>query len=127
MTRPQRTAVGLVVAALILGAAGDALFQGRPLGLNAGLFAAGLVVALAALLRVGAIPLHQGRRFMVAPLLLFSALLAWHDSPLLVATNLLAIAGAVTLGALRRTERPVASAEVADYVAGAAAAGAAAF
>src|SRR5919198_4635043 len=64
---------------------------------------------------------------MVAPLLLFSALLAWHDSPLLVATNLLAIAGAVTLGALRRTERPVTHAEVGDYVAGAAAAGAATF
>lgn len=127
MSRRQRTAVGLVVAALVLGAAGDVLFEGRPLGVNAGLFAAGFVVALATLLRVGAVPLHQGRRYMVAPLLLFAALLAWHDSPLLVAANLLAIAGAVTLGALRRTEQPVASAEVADYVAGAAAAGAATF
>ena len=114
MSRRQRTAVGLVVAALVLGAAGDVLFEGRPLGVNAGLFAAGFVVALATLLRVGAVPLHQGRRYMVAPLLLFAALLAWHDSPLLVAANLLAIAGAVTLGALRRTEQPVASAEVAD-------------
>src|SRR5919201_24512 len=127
MTRRQRTAVGLVVAALILGATGDVLFHGRPLGVNAGLFSAVFVLALAVLLRVGAVPLHQGRRYMVAPLLLFSALLAWHDSPLLVATNLLAIAGAVTLGALRRTERPVTHAEVGDYVAGAAAAGAATF
>jgi Domain of unknown function (DUF4173) len=127
MSRRQRTAVGLVVAALVLGAGGDVLFHGRPLGVNAGLFAVGFVVALAVLLRVGAVPLHQGRRYMVAPLLLFAALLAWHDSPLLVATNLLAIAGAVTLGALRRTEQPVASAEVGDYVAGAAAAGAATF
>jgi len=127
MTRRQRTAVGLVVAALVLGGAGDVLFHGRPLGANAGLFAAGFVLALATLLRVGAVPLHQGRRYMVAPLLLFAALLAWHDSRLLVATNLLAIAGAVTLGALRRTERPVTHAEVADYVAGAAAAGAATF
>jgi Domain of unknown function (DUF4173) len=127
MTRRQRTAVGLVVAALLLGAAGDVLFQGRPLGLNGVVFAAGFVVALGILLRVGAIPLHQGRRYMVAPLLLFSGLLAWHDSPLLVAVNLLAIAGAVTLGALRRTHRPVTDAEVADYVAGAVAAGAASF
>jgi hypothetical protein len=126
MTRPQRTAVGLVVAALVLGAAGDVLFHGRPLGLNAGLFAAAFVAALAVLLRVGGVPLHQGRRFMVAPLLLFSGLLAWHDSPLLVATNLLAVAGAVTLGALRRG-RPVAQAETADLVTGAAAAGAATF
>src|SRR5919197_1498077 len=127
MSRRQRTAVGLVVAALVLGAAGDVLFHGRPLGVNAGLFAAGFVLALAVLLRVGAVPLHQGRRYMVAPLLLFAALFAWHDSRLLVATNLLAIAGAVTLGALRRTERPVTHAEVADYLAGAAAAGAATF
>jgi hypothetical protein len=31
--------------------------------------------------------LHHGRRQTVAPLLLFAALLAWHHSPLLVATN----------------------------------------
>src|SRR5438105_4161208 len=121
MTRRQRTAVGLVVAALVLGAGGDVLFHGRPLGLNAGLFAAAFVLALAALLRIGRIPLHQGRRLMAAPLLLFAGLLAWHDSPLLVATNLLAVAGAVTLGALRRTERRVDQAEVGDYVSGAAA------
>src|ERR671930_113438 len=127
MSRRQRTAVGLAVAALVLGTAGDVLFHGRPLGVNAGLFAAGFVLALAVLLRVGAVPLHQGRRYMVAPLLLFAALFAWHDSRLLVATNLLAIAGAVTLGALRRTERPVTHAEVADYLAGGAAAGAATF
>jgi hypothetical protein len=127
MTRWQRTAVALVVAASLLGAAGDALFHGRPLGLNGVVFAAGFVTALALLLRIGAIPLHQGRRYMVAPLLLFSGLLAWHDSPLLVAVNLIAIAGAVTLGALRRTNRPVTEAEVADYVTGAVAAGAASF
>jgi hypothetical protein len=38
---------------------------------------------------------------MVAPLLLFASLLVWHDSPLLVAANLLAIAAAVSIGALR--------------------------
>src|SRR5919197_5529868 len=103
MTRRQRTAVGLVVAALVLGAAGDVLFHGRPLGINAGLFSAGFVLALAVLLRVGAVPLHQGRRLMVAPLLLFTALLAWHDSPLLLAVNLLALAAALSVGALRRT------------------------
>src|SRR5262249_12607947 len=122
----ERVALGVVVSAVAVGAFGDSLFQGRPIGLNAGVFALAFVGALAILLRVGRIPLHQGRRAMVAPLLLFAGLLAWHASPLLLAANLLAVAGAVTLGALRRTRRPVAQAEASDYVAGAASAGAAA-
>ena len=127
MTRRPRTAVGLLVAAVVLGVVGDVVFHGQGLGLNAGIFAAAFVLALSVLLRIGAIPLHQGRRLMVAPLLLFAGLLAWHDSPLLVATNLLAIAGALTLGALRRTERRVKDAEITDYVVGAAAVGASTF
>jgi hypothetical protein len=126
VTARQRTAVGLVVAAVMLGIVGDVLFQGRPLGVNAFLLASAFVAALAVLLRVGRVPLHQGRRVMAAPLLLFTALLAWHDSPLLVAVDLFAIAGAVTLGALRRSDRQVAQAGVADYMIGAASAGASA-
>ncbi len=62
---------------------------------------------------------------MVAPLLLFSAAFLWRESTLLTAVNLIALAGAVTIGALRRTapaERPA----VLDYAAGAVAAGSAA-
>jgi hypothetical protein len=127
MTGRERAAVGLLVSAVALGVIGDLLFHGRPLGLNAGLFAAAFVLALATLLRIGRIPLHQGRRLMAAPLLLFAGLLAWHDSSLLLATNLLAVAGAVSLGALRRTKDRVAAAEVTDYVVGAASAGASTF
>jgi len=90
-----------VSAALPLGILGDALFQGQPLGLNVALWALAFTLALAALMRALRAPLHQGRRFMLAPLLLFSALFVWHDSPLLVAANLLAIAAAVSVGALR--------------------------
>jgi hypothetical protein len=120
-----RLGLGVLACAVALGLFGDAVFQGRPLGLNAALWAIAFVVALAALLRVGRIPLHQGRRMMAAPLLLFAALLVWRDSPLLQAVNIFAIGGAVALGALRRTERRVAHAEVDDYVAGAVTAGAA--
>jgi hypothetical protein len=120
-------AFALFLAAPMLGAAADFLFHGRPIGANAFVFAAVFVVTLAALLRIGHVPMHQGRRLMVAPLLLFTALLAWHDSPLLLATNLLAVAGAVTLGALRRTNDQLRASEITDYVAGAASAGAATF
>jgi hypothetical protein len=120
-----RVGVGVLVAAAILGVLGDALFQGRPLGLNALLWAVAFAAALAGLLRLGRTPLHQGRRVMLAPLVLFAALLAWRDSPLLQAVNIFAIAGAVALGAMRRTDRRIAHAEVDDYVAGAVTAGAA--
>ena len=101
MSRRTRLGIALAATALGLGVLGDALFQGQPLGLNVPLWALAFTVALAVLLRAGRVPLHQGRRFMVAPLVLFAALLVWHDSPLLVAANLLAIAAAVSVGALR--------------------------
>jgi len=123
----ERLALGVVVSAVALGVLGDYLFEGQAIGVNAGVFAVAFVAALAILLRVGRVPLHQGRRAMVAPLVLFAALLAWHDSPLLLATNLLAVAGAVALCALRRTKPSLVDAQVTDYVVGAAAAGASAF
>jgi len=52
---------------------------------------------------------------MAAPLVLFAALLMWRTSPLLQAVNLVvAVCGAVAIGALRRTERRVAHAQVDD-------------
>lgn len=115
--------IALIVGAVVLGLLGDVVFLHRPLGLNVGLWVVAFVFALAALLRVGRVPLHQGRRLMVAPLILFAVLLAWRDSPLLQAVNLFAIGGAVALGALRRTDRGVARAHVDDYIAGAMTAG----
>jgi hypothetical protein len=117
----------LLVVALGLGGIGDILFDGRPLGFNVLLFALCFVAALAFLLRVGGAPLHQGRRWMAAPLLLFAAAFLWHSSPLLTATNLLALAGAIALGALRRTQPRPQDAGIAEYAAGLAAAGAGTF
>src|SRR5436190_23708817 len=102
MSRASRVAIGVGCAALFLGISGDFLFRAQPLGLNVFLWTAGFVLALALLLRVARAPLHQGRRWMVAPLLVFSAAFVWHESPLLTAANLLALTGAVALGALRR-------------------------
>src|SRR4051794_25643572 len=111
MSRRTRLGIALAVGAVVLGVLGDALFQGQPLGLNVWLWVSAFTVALAALLRLARAPLHQGRRAMVGPLLVFAALFAWHDSPLLVAANLLALAAAVTVGALRN----VRTATLTDY------------
>jgi Domain of unknown function (DUF4173) len=123
----ERLALGLLSISLVLGAGADVLFDGRAIGINAGLFTAAFVGALFALIRIGRVPLHQGRRVMAIPLVLFASLLAWHDSSLLLAANLIAIAGAFALGALRRTDRRVIDAQLSDYAVGAASAGAATF
>src|SRR5919202_3379442 len=126
MSRSSTVVVLLVLVAVVLGGLGDALFQGQPLGANVLLWSAAFAAALTALVRVARAPLHQGRRLMVIPLLLFAALFLWHDSPLLVATNLLALAAAVTMGALRRTRPRLRSATLSDYGGGAVAAAASA-
>lgn len=118
-----RRGLALLGGAAILGIGADVLFQGRPLGLNVFVFAAAFAAALAVVLRVSRAPLHQGRRWMVAPLLLFAAAFAWHDSPLLVATNALALVAAIALGSLRRSRPRPQDATVGDYAAGLVAAG----
>jgi hypothetical protein len=124
MVGEKRLGLALLAAAVGLGVVGDLVFNGRALGVNVPLFALAFLAALAVLLRVGRAPLHQGRRWMVLPLLVFSLAFLWHSSMLLVATNLLAIAGAVTLGALRRTQHSPVRAEVSEFVAAGASAGA---
>jgi hypothetical protein len=123
MSRETKVAVVLAGSTLVLGLLGDLLFRGQLLGLNVAIWMVSFVVVLTMLLRVGRASLHQGRRFMVAPLLLFAALFVWHDSPLLVATNLLALAAAVSMGALRRTRPRLRSATLSDYGGGFIAAG----
>jgi hypothetical protein len=110
--------MALAGSALVLGVLGDLLFQGRPLGLNVGLWTLAFAVALTVLMRVSRAPLHQGRRFMLVPLLVFSALFAWHASPLLVVANLLALAAAVSIGALRNRRVRLRTASLTDYAGG---------
>jgi hypothetical protein len=63
---------------------------------------------------------------MALPLLGCAAFFVWHDSPLLTAVNLLGLAGAVTLGALRRRGPRLHLRGLVDFVGGATAAGVAA-
>lgn len=115
MSRGTRVGIALAGAALVLGVLGDFLFQGQLPGLNAVLWTAAFVVALTVLIRVAHAPLHQGRRLMVAPLLVFAAMFAWHSSLLLIRANLIALAAAVTMGALRNTRRPLRATTLSDY------------
>lgn len=126
MSHEGRIGLGIACSALALGVLGDLLFHGQPLGLNVLVWTLAFVGALSLLLRASRAPLHQGRRWMVAPLLLFSAAFLWHESPLLTATNMLALIAAVALGAMRRSRARPLVGGVTDYAGGLAAAGASA-
>jgi len=115
MSRETKAAITIAASALGLGVAGDLLFEGQWLGLNVLLWMVGFVLALTLILRVSRAPLHQGRRFMIAPLLVFAAMFVWHASPLLAAANLLALAAAISMGALRRTQPRLREATLSDY------------
>jgi Domain of unknown function (DUF4173) len=123
MNRASRVAICTIGAGIGLGIWADVLFYGQPVGFNVVLWTAAFVAALASLLRVARAPLNQGRRWMLAPLLVFSLAFLWRDSELLVAANLIGLAGAVTIGALRRNGMPVRFAPVTEYAAGMVAAG----
>jgi Domain of unknown function (DUF4173) len=118
MSRATQVALCTIGAGLALGVWADVLFYGRPLGLNVVLWTGAFVVFLALLLRVARAPLNQGRRAMLLPLLLFSLAFLWRDSRLLLAANLIALAGAVTIGALRRNGMPTRFAPLTEYAVG---------
>jgi hypothetical protein len=122
MSAATRLGLAVIGSALVLGILGDALFQGQALGLDVPLWVGAFTLVLALPIRLGGLPWHQGRRWMLAPLLLFSLLFVWHDSELLVAVNLVALVAALAIGSLRRPHR----AGVADYAGGLVAAGASA-
>jgi hypothetical protein len=124
MSDRTRLGLGLLGAAFVLGVLGDELLRATPLGINLFLWVCALAVTLVLLARWRGAPPTIGSRWMLPPLLLFSALLAWRDSPWLVALNLFAVVAALALGALR-TPR-VHRAGLADYVVGLGNAGAAA-
>src|SRR5690348_5500205 len=97
MTNRTRLGLGSLAAAVALGVLGDALFWTKPWGINASLFAAALLATALALARWDGVGLFGGGRWLAGPALAFAAVLAWRDSPALIAFNLLGLAAAGTL------------------------------
>ncbi len=113
----ERTKLGLGVlgAAAVLGLVGDLLLRAAPWGLNVFLWTLALVAlvwGVAAWRGVGF--LGEGR-WLVVPLLLFSALFVWRDSNTLAIVNGLALLVALSLAALRTRSGRLLVAGLADY------------
>ncbi|HEY1016234.1 MAG TPA: DUF4173 domain-containing protein [Herpetosiphonaceae bacterium] len=123
MTESIRLRFGIVGAALLLGAAGSALLQPAPWGLNLLLWIALLVAALLGLARWEGVPLVGGGRWMLAPAVGFAGAFLWRDSPTLQMLNLLCLLLALGLAAYRAQAGQLRTAGIVDYALGLAYAG----
>lgn len=114
LLRPYR----VLVAALLLGAAADYLFNGRALGVSAPLFVA---LGLALLARLGADerrPATRANLWLGGAALFFALCLAWRASATLTALNAAAVAGLLALLALSYRAAPLHARHPAELLAG---------
>ena len=112
-----RLGLGLLAAAVALGALGDGLLRALPWGMNAGLWVGAVALVVLALARWGGITLAAGR-WLLVPAVLFALAVTWRASPTLVACNLLA--ALICLGLLGTYGRhgSLARSGFVDYLAG---------
>src|SRR3989442_11084718 len=101
MNEKTKLALGIVAAALPLGALADGLLRAAPWGVNFAVWMAVFVAALALLARWRPAALAGSGRWFFLPLLVFSAAFAWRDSPALKMLNLLGFLVTLSLVVLR--------------------------
>src|SRR5262249_29739840 len=108
-----RPAALILAAALLLGGAADALLRATPWGLNAALWS--LLLPAAALILGWRRRQAAGERLLLLTAAGFALSLAWRDSPVLKALDLIAVGVTLSLTVLRRPLWDVRHASVTDY------------
>jgi len=111
-----RNAAGVAAAALVLGAAGDALLRPAPWGLNLTLWVALLAVAAAGLQRWA--EAEDAVTSWIPAAMAVAVLMAWRDSPTLKALDLSALAVILALAVWRARGGSVRASGLARYCAG---------
>jgi len=114
MSDQTKLGLGIIGVALLLGMMGDGLLRVAPWGLNISLWMSALGMALAVSIRSRKEGLGGGA-WLFAPVIIFSAAFAWHDSIALKLLNLLAILIALALLMLRAQGGRLAPAEIIEY------------
>jgi hypothetical protein len=100
---------------LLGGALGDALLRATPLGVNLFVWIAALIASVTAVLILNRVESDTGRKRLVIPLLLFAAAVAWRDSPVLKALNLVGVAITLGMVLMRSGSVKLLAAGVTDY------------
>ena len=115
-----RTKLGLCVlgAALALGVLGDALLRAVPWGINLPIWISTLVVSVAALARLGEVPLAGAGRWLLPTAVVFAAFVAWRAAPALVFLNVSMVLVALSLATLRARRGRLRASGVSEYLLG---------
>ena len=116
----DRTRLGLwlLLTALVAGLLGDVLLRATPWGINVLLWVAALAGGAAFLARLGGIAAAGEGRWLVPVAVLFAAGVAWRDSPMVAALNVLALLVAVALAVLRGRSGVLRRAGISEYLFG---------
>src|SRR5262245_44370399 len=91
MTDKTKLGISTLATAFVSGALGDALLRATPWGLNLLMWVAVLVAYAGVVIAYNRAESITGSRWLVIPLLFFAAAVAWRDSPVLKALNLIGI------------------------------------
>src|SRR5262245_43913880 len=118
MTDRTKLGISTIAMALISGALGDALLRATPWGLNLLVWIALLVGAAGASLAFNRSESMTGIRWLVIPLLFFAAAVAWRDSPVQKALNLIGIVITLAMILMRSQTGKLLAAGVTDYALG---------
>lgn len=116
----ERTKLGLgvLVAALGLGALGDVLLKATPWGINAPLWISALIVFAVVLGRLGGVGFGGGEWWLAPLAILFTSFIAWRAAPMLVFLNLSMVLGALSLFAVRGRQGSLKLSGIFEYVLG---------
>ncbi|HZS47570.1 MAG TPA: DUF4173 domain-containing protein [Blastocatellia bacterium] len=98
MNEETRLGLKVMVAAVVLGIAGDILLIMRPLGINLFIWMAFLLTATVLIIKREKIDAMGDGKLLIAPIIFFSAAFAWRDSATLHALDMLALMGCLLLG-----------------------------
>ena len=118
---PRRVATAAVLAAILLGIAGDALFRAPALGIDLVIWVGGALVATWWVAGTGERPHGRGTWLLAVPMLFFAAVFAWRSAGVLLAFNMLALLSAFGVLALALSGWPprLTTASVGEVIVGA--------
>ena len=94
---PIRTALRVLLPALLLGCIGDALFYGRPLGVNFPLFTTLAIGTLFWVARHERVPAARRNLWLIVPALFFALMVAVRQNALLTGLNVVAVGALLCL------------------------------
>jgi hypothetical protein len=123
MNKRAQLELSLLAAAVFMGVLGDLLLRTLPWGLNFFLWMAALLAALLILGPARPEAFAGSGRLLILPLILFSLLFLWHDSPVLKMLNVLALLVALSLIVWRAQGGRIRFAGIVEYVLGSVIAG----